>query len=96
MPTAGGPADYGYYWWLYPERRLVEAWGGAGQRISLFPDLGVVVVMTADIPDDIPRSPVAARVYDIIEHSIRSSEPIPANPPAVSDLKHAVMQLTTR
>ena len=27
MPTAGGPAEYGYYWWLYPERTLFEAWG---------------------------------------------------------------------
>jgi len=28
MPTAGGPAEYGYYWWLYPERTLFEALGG--------------------------------------------------------------------
>ncbi len=28
MPTSGGPADYGYYWWLYPDRGLFEAWAG--------------------------------------------------------------------
>jgi CubicO group peptidase (beta-lactamase class C family) len=64
MPTAGGAANYGYYWWLYPERELFEAWGGAGQRIGVFPAPGVVVVMTGNIGDDIPRSPFAAKVYD--------------------------------
>jgi CubicO group peptidase (beta-lactamase class C family) len=64
MPTKGGAAGYGYYWWLYPERKLFEAWGGAGQRIGIFPELAVVVVMTAAIGDDFPRSPFAAKLYD--------------------------------
>jgi len=66
MATAGGAANYGYYWWLYPERKLFEAWGGAGQRIGVFPELGVVVVMTGAIGDDIPRSPFAAKLYDYV------------------------------
>src|SRR5262249_20691935 len=64
MSTRGGPADYGYYWWLYPERDLFEAWGGAGQRIGLLRDLQVVVVVTADMPNDIPRSPFASHLYE--------------------------------
>jgi CubicO group peptidase (beta-lactamase class C family) len=56
MPTRAGPADYGYYWWLYPERRVVEAWGGAGQRISVFRDVGLVIVITADVSGDFPKS----------------------------------------
>jgi CubicO group peptidase (beta-lactamase class C family) len=75
MPTTGGPAGYGYYWWLYPERELFEAWGGAGQRIGVLRDIGLVVVMTADIPKDIPRSPFAGRLYDIIRESVKSSPP---------------------
>ncbi|TMB02155.1 MAG: serine hydrolase [Deltaproteobacteria bacterium] len=71
MPARGGAAGYGYYWWLYPERKLFEAWGGAGQRIGVFRDLGLVVVMTADIPDDIPRSPFAARLYDAVRESVK-------------------------
>ena len=66
MPTAGGAADYGYYWWLYPQRKLFEAWGGAGQRIGVFPELGVVVVMTGAIGDDVPRSPFVAKLYDYV------------------------------
>src|SRR5262249_21346638 len=58
MPTRGGPVAYGYYWWLYPERGVTEAWGGAGQRISVIRDLGIVVVTTANDPDDYPRSPI--------------------------------------
>jgi len=96
MPTRGGPADYGYYWWLYPERNLFEAWGGAGQRIGLLRDLRVVVVTTADMPDDFPRAPLAAHLYDVIRESARASHPLPANPSAVSDLRCAIQQLTER
>ncbi len=66
MPARGGAADYGYYFWLYPERKLFEAWGGAGQRIGMFPELGVAVVMTASIGDDIPRSAFAGTIYDYV------------------------------
>jgi CubicO group peptidase (beta-lactamase class C family) len=86
MPTRGGAADYGYYWWLYPERRVFEAWGGSGQRISVLRDVGVVIVMTADIPDDTPRSPLAARLADGVRESVKSSMPLPDNPSAVADL----------
>jgi CubicO group peptidase (beta-lactamase class C family) len=96
MPTRGGPADYGYYWWLYPERNLFEAWGGAGQRIGLLRDLRVVVVTTADMPDDFPRAPLAAHLYGVIRESARASHPLPANPSAVSDLRRAIQQLTER
>jgi CubicO group peptidase (beta-lactamase class C family) len=90
MPTRGGVADYGYYWWLYPERRMFEAWGGAGQRISVLRDVGVVVVMTADIPDDIPRSPLAARLVEDVRESVKSSGRLPGNPSAVADLQRSI------
>jgi CubicO group peptidase (beta-lactamase class C family) len=94
MPTKGGPADYGYYWWLYPDRKLFEAWGGAGQRIGVFRELDVVVVMTADMPQDYPRSPFAAKMYETIQGSIRSTKPLPANPAAMSALKRSLAELT--
>jgi CubicO group peptidase (beta-lactamase class C family) len=71
MPARGGGADYGYYFWLYPERKLFEAWGGAGQRIGMFPELGVAVVMTASIGDDIPRSAFAGTIYDYVLQATR-------------------------
>jgi CubicO group peptidase (beta-lactamase class C family) len=96
MPTRGGTADYGYYWWLYPERRIFEAWGGAGQRISVLRDVGVVVVMTADIPDDIPRSPFAARLTDGVRESVKSSGRLPDNPSAVADLQRSISVAVAR
>src|SRR5215471_8758912 len=94
MPTKGGPADYGYYWWLYPDQKLFEAWGGAGQRIGVFRELDLVVVMTADMPQDYPRSPFAAKMYETIQGSIRSTKPLPANPAAMSALKRSLAELT--
>jgi len=96
MPTRGGPAYYGYYWWLYPERSLFEAWGGAGQRIALLRDVQVVVVMTADMPTDFPRAPFAAHLYDAVRESVKSSRPLPSNPSAVSELRRAIQQSTER
>jgi CubicO group peptidase (beta-lactamase class C family) len=70
MPTAGGPAGYGYYWWLYSEMGLCEAWGGAGQRIGVLGDTKTVVVVTADKPDDQPRSASISAFYSDIEKSV--------------------------
>ena len=94
MPTAGGPADYGYYWWLYPERNLYEAWGGAGQRIAVLRDVGIVVVMTANLPQDFPRAPFAASVYDVVRQSVKSSRALAPNVAAASELKQVLADLT--
>lgn len=87
IQTAGGFADYGYYWWIYPERGLYEAWGGQGQRIGVFPDLNIVTVMTSDIPDDTPISPFFSSMYDYIVESAKSSSALPENPEALAELE---------
>jgi CubicO group peptidase (beta-lactamase class C family) len=96
MPTKGGSASYGYYWWVYPERHVAEAWGGAGQRIGLIRDLKSVVVMTGDDPADCPRAPLARRFYDLVRESVKSSGRLRPNPPAAADLADAVDGLTAR
>lgn len=47
---------FGYHWWLYEvnEIDIIGAYGYGGQRISVIPSLGVVVVSTANIQDDFP------------------------------------------
>jgi CubicO group peptidase (beta-lactamase class C family) len=87
MPASGGAAGYGYYWWLYPERGLYEAWGGACQRIGVLPAAGIVVVMTANIPDDTPRARLASTFYDYIQRSIATTRELPPNPAAVDRLR---------
>lgn len=71
MPTGGGPAGYGYYWWLYPDMGLCEAWGGAGQRIGVLGNAKTVVVVTADNPNDQPRSASISAFYADIEKSVQ-------------------------
>jgi CubicO group peptidase (beta-lactamase class C family) len=96
MPAKGGPVAYGYYWWVYPERHLAEAWGGAGQRIALIRDLKSVVVMTADDSADYPRSPLAARIYDLVRESVKSSGRLRPNPPAAVELADVVARLVSQ
>lgn len=74
MPAKGGPVAYGYYWWLYPERDVAEAWGGAGQRIGLMRDSKMVVVMTGNDPPDYPRAPLAGRIYNLVRQSVNPPE----------------------
>jgi CubicO group peptidase (beta-lactamase class C family) len=96
MSTKGGPVAYGYYWWLYPERHVAEAWGGAGQRIALIRDLKIVVVMTGNDSADYPRSPLAGRIYDLVRESVKSSGGLPPNPAATAGLASVVADLTAR
>jgi CubicO group peptidase (beta-lactamase class C family) len=67
---SGRSIDYGYYWWIYPERAMYEAWGGQGQRIACFPLLQTVVVATADIDDDSPNSSHANDLYTQISSGL--------------------------
>lgn len=90
MPASGGAAGYGYYWWVYPERGLCEAWGGQGQRIGLLPALDVVIVVTADIADDQSRSRFAESLYEYICRAATSADPLPANPAAIECLERLV------
>lgn len=90
IETAGGAADYGYFWWIYPERGLYEAWGGQGQRIGIFPDLNIVAVMTSDITEDKPRSPFFSGIYDFIIESAKSTNALPENPEALAELERRI------
>ncbi len=92
IPVKGGAVAYGYNWWLYPERHVAEAWGGAGQRIALIRDLNVVVVMTADDPTDYPRSPLAAQIYDAVRASV-TFERLRPNRSAAAALERTAAEL---
>ena len=96
MPAKGGAVDYGYYWWLYPERHVAEAWGGAGQRIGLIRDLNSVVVMTANDSADYPRAPLAGRIYALVRESVKSSGRLRANPAGAAELADVVAGLSGR
>ena len=41
--------DYGYQWWIFPDKNIFAAQGLAGQKIYVVPALNMVVVFTADL-----------------------------------------------
>jgi CubicO group peptidase (beta-lactamase class C family) len=65
---------------------LYEAWGGAGQRIGIFPDLNIVTVMTSNIPDDAPVTALSSAIYHAILAAVKSPTPLPENPEALAEL----------
>ena len=55
-------ADYGYHWWV--DKNMYFAEGYKGQFICIIPQMGLVVVLTADIP----QSDVSEVFNDIMEY----------------------------
>ncbi|MBD3190570.1 MAG: serine hydrolase [Candidatus Heimdallarchaeota archaeon] len=58
--------DYGYLWWLYPERGLYAAQGFLGQRIFVFPEYDLLVVFTGALFD-------ATIYFELMEQYILSA-----------------------
>jgi CubicO group peptidase (beta-lactamase class C family) len=77
--------QYGYGIWVYPDRKppIYEGNGRGGQRLSVVPNLNLVVVMTGGgfEPGDIG---------DFIGQSIKSDRPLPKNPAAEARLAKVV------
>ena len=90
IEISGGFADYGYYWWIYPDLGMYEAWGGAGQRIGIFPKLNIVTVMTADIPDDAPVSLFSSEIYRYIIEAAKSPMALPEDLEVSAELERLI------
>jgi len=90
IQTSAGFVDYGYYWWLYPQLGMSEAWGGAGQRIAIFRNLDMVTVMTADISDDAPVTAFRSEIYKRILRAARAQTALPENVRSLDELRGLV------
>ncbi len=55
--------DYGYHWWIYPTLKAYSAIGRGGQTVVVIPDLDLIVVTTAALPNSDP-------VFDLIERYV--------------------------
>ncbi len=62
-------AGYGYHWWTAPELGCYFALGVGGQFVGVFPELDMVVVVTANIDEVI----MMERYYTIVEQYILES-----------------------
>jgi CubicO group peptidase (beta-lactamase class C family) len=84
-PASGNGQQYGYGFWIYPDRRPpeFEALGRGGQRISIIPERNLVVVFTGGEfePGDIGA---------FIGGSIKSNQPLPEDATGATRLAAAV------
>ena len=72
--------QYGYQWWLYDTHGAYTALGHGGQTIFVIPDLDVIVVTTADIPDHDPICPESRARYERLLGAIRGASRDPTAP----------------
>jgi CubicO group peptidase (beta-lactamase class C family) len=81
----GGTAGYGYQWWLQKDPPRFEALGRAGQRITVIPQLDVVMVVTGGgfEPKD---------VGDRMGAALRSDRAIPEDPARYAVLQRKVAE----
>ncbi len=63
-----GRLGYGYQWWLYDTHGAYAALGRYGQTIFVIPDLDIVLVTTAGIPN---HDPIFALIDDYILPSVQ-------------------------
>jgi CubicO group peptidase (beta-lactamase class C family) len=68
--TGTGPGSdlgYGYQWWIYPRWHGYAALGRYGQSIFVLPDLDLIVVTTAGMPN---HDPIFQMLRDYIEPAV--------------------------
>ncbi len=75
--------EYGYQWWRYPPLDAYMARGLGAQLIFVIPNLELVAVFTAAMPDD---KPLHELIENFIVPAVRSSGPLPENPQGVARL----------
>jgi CubicO group peptidase (beta-lactamase class C family) len=83
-PEFGQP-DYGWFWWTRRDGKRIrhEANGWKGQRIAVFPSVGLVVTMTACIEDGSEEQVFGRILDDYVLPAIRNDDGA-ALPPARS------------
>ncbi len=85
----GDKKEYGYLWWIDPQGKWYAALGLGGQHVFVYPAEKLVVVFTADLPGDNDRDliPLQELLNQYILPSIKSAQPLPANPKSLARLK---------
>ena len=91
------PATFGFHyanlWWSLPEKGAYMARGRHSQLILVLPKLDIVAAMTGVMRDD-EYYPLVRLINDIAQ-SVRSDQPLPADPTAKALLTGAIRQAAT-
>lgn len=85
--THFGGGDYGYGWWVKPAQQPFEyeAVGRGGQRITVLPDLDIVIVFTGGEFEP-------GEIGSYIGAALKSDQPLPDNPEAFARLQSALIR----
>lgn len=88
IAVTGKGGSYGYGWWLaqYGGSKVIIAQGRGGQRIFIWPDKAIVMVMTAGGLD-------SNELASHLAQAVRSDMPLPENPQAQAGLNTIVTAL---
>jgi hypothetical protein len=87
--------DYGYLWWIDNKGQWYAALGLYGHHIFVYPDKNLVVVFTASLPfaNDADLIPLQALLDQYILPSVKSNQPLPANPDSTARLNASIQSL---
>jgi CubicO group peptidase (beta-lactamase class C family) len=85
----GDKKEYGYLWWVDPQGRWYAALGRAGHHVFVYPADNLVVSFTSSLPftNDADLIPLQELLDQYILPSIKSGQPLPANPSGQSQLE---------
>jgi CubicO group peptidase (beta-lactamase class C family) len=91
----GDKKEYGYLWWVDPQKEWYAALGRAGQHIFVYPAVNLVVVFTADLPytNDADLIPLQELLDGYILPAVKSDQPLPENSNSLARLKAGVESL---
>jgi CubicO group peptidase (beta-lactamase class C family) len=88
--------EYGYLWWIDPDGAWYAALGRGGQHIFVYPSKNLVVTFTASLPyaNDADLIPLQELIDQYILPSIKSDQPLSANPQGLAHLKASLQALS--
>jgi CubicO group peptidase (beta-lactamase class C family) len=91
----GDKKEYGYLWWIDPQKEWYAALGRAGQHIFVYPAENLVVVFTATLPftNDADLVPLQELLNQYILPAVKSNEPLASNSNSLAHLEAGIRAL---
>jgi CubicO group peptidase (beta-lactamase class C family) len=90
---AGDSSKYGYQWWLFPGGKIFYANGYRGQTLYVIPEHDLIVVTNACM-DTRLAGDLSRYLFQSIQSSMISPNPLPENEPAARALRDACAALS--
>lgn len=92
----GDKKEYGYLWWVDPQKEWYAALGRAGQHVFVYPSKQLVVVFTSDLPytNDADLAPLQKLLDQYILPAVKSDRSLSPNSKGVAQLEAGIQSLS--